>query len=389
MNNSTKLLMETKKKRKAEGKYRPKVDNTAGIWQMKNKQVGDQSCPKPPMVHSFGCPCAKQNKNVDHSSSLANLVSSSIPAFFNRNGEELYHNRFCHKPVLLDRGTQLDKMTDVDCAIIFYFRHWNSIVQIDKNDKAYDEFVRIFYANMHDVENEDLKFKSYMRNVRFQVNLDLISKILNVVSPFVVENTLTYPFKNLSDQPALADVATELYDRPFNLKIETFYQRYLTNTYRILNRIVGCNINQRGHSANFGLDRAHLLYAIRKGITIDLPHLIFNEIVSTFDVGDRQKSLPFPILISKIMMHYGVVIHPTDSYKSPMCDTPNSWGPLISHQLMECPWIPYNSISHRCVPFTRIHNLTGRVSFVREALPQNTICAINIYMTHPRSNIIP
>ncbi|CAK9141221.1 unnamed protein product [Ilex paraguariensis] len=318
--------METKKKRKAEGKYRPKVDNTAGIWQMKNKQVGDQSCPKPLMVHSSGCPRAKQNKNVDHSSSLPNLVSSSnpnlvsssIPTFFNRNSEEIYYNRFCHKPVLLERGAQLDKMTDVDCAIMFGFRHWNSIFQIDKNDKAYDELVRISYANMHDVEKEDLKFKSYMRDVRFQVNPNLISKILNVPSPFVVENTLTYPFKNLSDQPALADVATELYRRPFNLKIETFNQRYLTNTYRILNRIVGCNINSRGHNANFGLDRAHLLYAIGKGITIDLPRLIFNKIVSAFDLGDRRKSLPFPILISKIMMHYGFVIHPTDSYKSPM-----------------------------------------------------------------------
>ncbi|CAK9138716.1 unnamed protein product [Ilex paraguariensis] len=212
---------------------------------MKNKQVGDQSCPKPPMVHSSGCPRAKQNKNDDHSSSLPNLVSSSnpnmvsssIPTFFNRNSEEFYHNRFCHKPMLLERGAQLDKMTDVDCAIIFGFRHWNSIVQIDKNDKSYDELVRIFYANMHDVEKEDLKFKSYMRNVRFQANPDLISKILNVPSPFVVENTLTYPFKNLSDQPALANVATKFYGRPFNLNI---------------------------------------------------------------------------------MMHYGVVIHPTDSYKSPM-----------------------------------------------------------------------
>ncbi|CAK9160044.1 unnamed protein product [Ilex paraguariensis] len=48
--NSTKILMETKKKRKAEGKYRPKVD-ICGIGQMKNKHVGDHSnCPKPPNV---------------------------------------------------------------------------------------------------------------------------------------------------------------------------------------------------------------------------------------------------------------------------------------------------------------------------------------------------
>ncbi|CAK9138498.1 unnamed protein product [Ilex paraguariensis] len=189
---------------------------------MKNKQVGDHSnCPKPPiMVHSSSCPKSvdpshpKQNKNVDHSSSLPNLVSSSIPVknFFNRISEEVYHNRFCHRPVLLERGAQLDKMTNLDCAVIFGLRHWNSIVEIDMNDRAYDGLVRIFYANMHDVEKEELKFKSYMRNVHFEVNLDLISKILNVPSPFIVENIVTYPFKNLGDQPTLEDVATELYD---------------------------------------------------------------------------------------------------------------------------------------------------------------------------------
>ncbi|CAK9157158.1 unnamed protein product [Ilex paraguariensis] len=179
------------------------------------------------------------------------MVRSSIPinTFFNRISEGVYHNRFCNRPILLERGAQLDKMTTVDCALSFGLRQWNSIVQIDKNDKAYDGLVRIFYANMHDVEKEDLKFKSYMRNVHFEVNPNLISRILKVPSPFIVENTVTYPYKNLNDQHTIEDVATELY---------------------------------------------------------------------AFDVEGKQKSLPFPILISKIMMHYGVVIYPSDTYKSLM-----------------------------------------------------------------------
>ncbi|CAK9137633.1 unnamed protein product [Ilex paraguariensis] len=360
--------MEIKKKRKAEGKYWPKVD-IGGIGQIKSKQVGDHSnFPKPPIVvDSSSCPKPvhpshpKQNKNVDHSSSLPNLVSSSNlnlvsssnpnmvtssilvntffnRIFFNRISEEVYHNRFCNRPVLLERGAQLDKMTTIDCALIFGLRQWNSIVEIDKNDKAYDGLVKIFYANMLDVEKEDLKFKSYMRNVHFEVNRNLISRILKVPSPFIVENIVTYPYKNPNDQPTIEDVATELYGRPFKLNIDTFYQRYLTNNYRILNRIVGCNINSRGHSANFGVDRAHLLYAIGKGIIIDLPCLIFNEIVSAFDVEGKQKSLPFPILISKIMMHYGAVIHPSDTYKSPLspfgeCTLKKSLGQTDAYDL--------------------------------------------------------
>ncbi|CAK9139627.1 unnamed protein product [Ilex paraguariensis] len=297
--------METKKKRKVEGKYWPKVD-TSGIGQMKSKQVGDHSnCPKPPIVSS---------------SILVNTFFNKI--FFNRISEEVYRNRFCNRLVLLERGAQLDKMTIVDCALIFGLRQWNSIVEINKNDKTYDGLVRLFYANMHDVEKEDLKFKSYMRNVHFEVNPNLISRILKAPSPFIVENTVTYPYKN---------VAIELYGRPFKLNIDTFYQRYLTNNYRILNRIVGCNINPRGHSANFGVDKAHLLYGIGKGIIINLPCLLFNEIVSVFDVEGKRKSLPFPILISKIMMHYRVVIHPSNTYKSPLspfgeCTLKNSLG---------------------------------------------------------------
>ena len=332
--------METKKKRK----YVPKVD-MGGI---------------PPMAHASGCPKSvpsppKQNNNVDHSSSNPNLVSSSNPSssiqaeplnnpnfvsssnpnlvgssnpnlgipsnprsFFNKTSEELYHNRFFSRPVLLERGAQLDKMTNVNCAVIFGLRHWNSIVAINKKDKAYDGLVRIFYANIHNIEKkQDLKFKSYVRGVLFTVTPDVISKILKVRSPFI-ENTVTYPYKKLSNKPTNQVVATELYGRPFTAEIKKFYQKYLTNNYRVLNRIVGCNINPKGHNSNFGVHRAHLLYAIGTGISIDLPRLIFNEIVSAFEFEDKRKSLPFPILISKIIKGYGVAIHPTDTYKSPM-----------------------------------------------------------------------
>ncbi|CAK9158329.1 unnamed protein product, partial [Ilex paraguariensis] len=67
---------------------------------------------------------------------------------------------------------------------------------------------------MHDIEKEDLKFKSYMRNVHFEVNLDLMSKILKVLSPFIGENMVTYPYKNLNDKPMVENVATELYGSP-------------------------------------------------------------------------------------------------------------------------------------------------------------------------------
>ncbi|CAK9157447.1 unnamed protein product, partial [Ilex paraguariensis] len=74
------------------------------------------------------------------------------------------------------------------------------------------------------------------------------------------------------------------------------------------------NISPRGHAADFGLDRAHLMYAIEKGIYSDLPCLIVDEIISVQGTKDKEQCLPFPILTSKILEDCGVVIHSSDAY---------------------------------------------------------------------------
>lgn len=62
----------------------------------------------------------------------------------------------------------------------------------------------------------------------------------------------------------------------------------------------------------------HLLYAIGKGVFIDLPLLIFDGITYAYEVQDKRRSLPFPILISKIIKIYGVVLESCDTYSTPM-----------------------------------------------------------------------
>ncbi|CAK9170534.1 unnamed protein product [Ilex paraguariensis] len=94
--------------------------------------------------------------------------------------------------------------------------------------------------------------------------------------------------------------------------------QHLTPKYRILNLIVGYNIRPIAHNADFGLDQAYLLYAIGMGMSIDLPCLIIDEIISARGTNDSQKCLSLPILISKIMEDCGVVIHSSDAYSTPM-----------------------------------------------------------------------
>ncbi|CAK9169552.1 unnamed protein product [Ilex paraguariensis] len=168
----------------------------------------------------------------------------------------------------------------------------------------------------------DLKFKSLVRKVSFEVTPDLVSKILGVRRPFAHNNTLTYPFNNSKYIPKLEDVYTEMEGIPNNFSESVadplFFQQHLTLKYMMLNLIVGYNIRPIGHNVDFGLDQVHLLYAIGTSMWIDIPCLIIDEFISVHSRKDRRKCLPFLILISKIMEDCGVVIHSSDAYSTPM-----------------------------------------------------------------------
>ncbi|CAK9136432.1 unnamed protein product [Ilex paraguariensis] len=241
---------------------------------------------------------------VNHPPSSSNPICDEEISFFNKDCKQWYENYINYRPLLLERGVLLDQLKEAGCDVIFSLHQWNSAVDIKKTDKTYNTLVKILYSNMHDIDRDDYKFKSLVRNVSFEVTLELVSKILGVRRPFISNNTLTYPFKNFKDILKLKDVHAEIEGIPnkFSESVDDpeFFQQDLTPKYRMLNLIVGYNIIPKGHTAKFGLHRAHLLYAIGKGIK------------------DRRRCLPFPILISKTMEDYGVVIHSSDTYSTPM-----------------------------------------------------------------------
>ncbi|CAK9141493.1 unnamed protein product [Ilex paraguariensis] len=143
---------------------------------------------------------------------------------------------------------------------------------------------------------------------------DLIAKILEVPRPLMPENTVVYPYKKEEQVLKLGRllmkfvIPTVWVDKNTNIG-----QKNLGLSYRILNRIVSCNINPKGHKADFGFDRAQLLYAIGIGVCIVLPLYIFNLIYNASKVMDKRRSLPFPILITKILRHSGVAFQPGDA----------------------------------------------------------------------------
>ncbi|CAK9162205.1 unnamed protein product [Ilex paraguariensis] len=162
--------------------------------------------------------------------------------------------------------------------------------------------------------NDAAEKTSQVRDKVIDMSPDLIAKILEVPRPLISENTIVYPYKKKEQVPEIGKVIDEICDIPIvwvdkNTKIG---QKNLGLSYRMLNRIILCNINPRGHIVDFGSDRAQLLYAIGTGVCIDLSFYIFNLIYNASKVMDRRQNLPFPILITKILRHSGVAFQPSD-----------------------------------------------------------------------------
>ncbi|CAK9172502.1 unnamed protein product [Ilex paraguariensis] len=159
-----------------------------------------------PVDPTVNHPPSSSNPNPSSSNPICNEDIS----FFNKNCKQWYENFFNYRPLLLERFVLIDQLKEVGCNVIFSLHQWNSAIDIKKTDKAYNTLVKIFYSNMHDIDRDDHKFKSLVRNTSFEITPELVSKILGVRRPFIPNNTLTYPFKNFKDIPKLKDVHAEI-----------------------------------------------------------------------------------------------------------------------------------------------------------------------------------
>ncbi|CAK9165337.1 unnamed protein product [Ilex paraguariensis] len=257
-----------------------------------------------------------QKKNDGETGKSSNVETG----FLNKEAKTLFETCFCHRPLLVERGIALGELVNTNCPKFFGGRNWENIFDVKKDAKVYKDVVRLFFANLHDFDKVGQTLKSVVRGKEIEVFLDFISIMLKVPRLVICENTIVFPYKSKEKVPSMetvietiCDVAIEWVDE--NSKI---YQKDLHLAYRMLNIIVACNINPKGHIAELGYDRAQLLYAIGKGACIDLPHYIFQLIINAYELQDSRQSLSFRILITNIVKTYGVVIEPRELYTAAM-----------------------------------------------------------------------
>ena len=91
---------------------------------------------------------------------------------------------------------------------------------------------------------------------------------------------------------------------------KVFRQADCIGFFRMLNLIVGYNIDPKKHKTDFGIDRTRFLLHIARGDPIDLALYLFLRIrsESRFSSGG---SLPFALLISNLLLRSGVTMSAT------------------------------------------------------------------------------
>ena len=106
-------------------------------------------------------------------------------------------------------------------------------------------------------------------------------------------------------------------DAPVYDGSKSIRQADLSSFFKIMNLIIANNIDPRQHKTEVGMDRARFMIRVARGIPIDLVGYIFERIRSearfiTIDI------LPFGILITRFLLHAGVVSEPAERSRFPM-----------------------------------------------------------------------
>ncbi|CAK9173886.1 unnamed protein product [Ilex paraguariensis] len=173
------------------------------------------------------------------------------------------------------RGVYLDELVgSVDSPEILWAWKWESVFDVNVDDKTYVELVKFFYANIHQYNENELTFKTLVRKKSITVSSDLISNILKIDRPDILENFIVFPYSSKEQAPEMAMVIRCICigSVPWENEKSKIAHIDLTPTYRMINGIVVCNIHLRGHTAENGYDTTQLLYDIdEREVIIDLP----------------------------------------------------------------------------------------------------------------------
>ncbi|GFY89381.1 hypothetical protein Acr_06g0013210 [Actinidia rufa] len=238
-------------------------------------------------------PPKKKQKNRNNG---RNNQSFDDSRFLSEDSERRYYDIFTRRSIRVERNVVLEDFRETRIADWFETLGWTSI--LSARGEAIVEWVREFYSNMRDVDNNAMCFKTWVRGQEHVITVETIVALLQIKRP----NKVDYPF-DLRTLPAPVDydvIASEICGFPRQWVDGLIYQNELTLEYRLLNIIVCANIEPRGHSSDISRERGFVLFAIGRGMSIDLPAMVFRTMAkipkSTTTIG-----LPFGLFITQYL----------------------------------------------------------------------------------------
>ncbi|KAB1212784.1 hypothetical protein CJ030_MR5G011884 [Morella rubra] len=165
----------------------------------------------------------------------------------------------------------------------------------------YENMVKEFFVNVHDIDDKSFSFYSYLRGQKFQLP--------RVSHP-------TYPYRK-SRSPSFDSIALLLFGFPHRYRGSTLDTGDFSAKYHLISRILFTHILPVSHFSTLPLKRVKFLYAFLNGDSIDLPLVICSHIISAYRSKSKKLGLPYSCMIQKLIDTISISF-PSTEYRVPL-----------------------------------------------------------------------
>ncbi|KAB1206839.1 hypothetical protein CJ030_MR7G008239 [Morella rubra] len=230
-------------------------------------------------------PASKKSKPTKKPSKKQ-AVNPDPDRFVDAHAHELMGSTYAKRKPLYEREVILSEFWDTIIPTQFESRGWVSF--LTDVVSPYENMVKEFFVNVHDIDDKSFSFYSYLRGQKFQVTPELVARIVKL--PRVSHPT--YPYRK-SRSPSFDSIALLLFGFPRRYRGSTLDTGDFSAEYHLISRILFTHILPVSHFSTLPLKRVKFLYAFLNGDSIDLPSVICSHIISAYRSKSKKLGLPY------------------------------------------------------------------------------------------------
>lgn len=211
---------------------------------------------------------------------------------------------------MIERNIDINDFASSGIKQQFTLRGWLGLCS--KNEKSHPMMVREFFANVTEVDIVNGFFFTYVRGLQLRFSVDTVRNILQLP---VVENP-QWPFAP-EISPDREEVFRELTDHVAT-HLADLSQGLMAPQFRMLHKIVCNSIEPVDHIHSVPISRAHFLYAVGLGYSVDLGKKIWTHIFQYAKRPPGTAGIPFASLLTRFMLGENVSTLPDEPTVFPM-----------------------------------------------------------------------